>query len=154
VNYASPNLAIWFQRSRANQPDPTFPQSPGIILETHSFNLSTATARPVHSMNCEHHNLNFISYNDLICTACSPKRACEQPVKNSKQAVKSSDSHFADVNYSQLFQAKNGCGEQVPFVKFWKNFVRQNFFVAERRMRIARRFNGGKANQKMRVPTG
>jgi hypothetical protein len=37
---------------------------------------------------------------------------------------------------------------------FLKNFVRQNFFVAERRMRIARRFNGGKANQKMRVPTG
>jgi len=28
------------------------------------------------------------------------------------------------------------------------------FFVAERRMRIARRFNGGKANRKMRVPTG
>jgi hypothetical protein len=27
-------------------------------------------------------------------------------------------------------------------------------FAAKRRMRIARRFNGGKANQKMRVPTG
>jgi hypothetical protein len=89
VNYASPNLAIWFQRSRANQPDPTFPRSPGIILETFSFNLSTATARLVHSMNCEHHNLNFFSDNDLICTAYSLKRACEQPVKNSKQPVKS-----------------------------------------------------------------
>jgi len=128
VNYASPNLAIWFQRSRANQPDPTFPQSPGIILETHSFNLSTATARLVHSMNCEHHNLNFFSYNDLICTAYSPKRACEQPVKNSNKPVKSSDSHFEDANYSQLFQAKNGCGEQVSFVKLWKHFVRQKFF--------------------------
>jgi hypothetical protein len=128
VNYASPNLAIWFQRSRANQPDPTFPQSPGIILKTHSFNLSTATARLVHSMNYEHHNLNFFSYNDLICTACSPKTRGEQPVKNSNQPVKSSDSHFADANYSQLFQAENGCGEQVPLVKFWKNFVRQGNF--------------------------
>jgi len=34
VNTASlPNLSIWFQRSRVNQPDPTFPQSPGIIFE-------------------------------------------------------------------------------------------------------------------------
>jgi hypothetical protein len=36
------------------------------------------------------------------------------------------------VNYSQLFQAKNGGREQVLFVKFWKNFVRQkNFEGAE-----------------------
>jgi hypothetical protein len=37
VNSASPpNLSIQFQRSRGNQPDPTFPQSPGIIFETNS----------------------------------------------------------------------------------------------------------------------
>jgi hypothetical protein len=51
--------------------------------------------------------------NNLLKTQNSPSNQC--------------DSHFADENYSQLFQAKNGCGEQVPFVKFWKNFVRQNF---------------------------
>ena len=52
VNSASPpDLAIRFQRGWANQPDPTFPQSPGIILETNSLNLSTATARFVLSMN-------------------------------------------------------------------------------------------------------
>jgi hypothetical protein len=102
-------------------------------------------------MNCEQYNLNFFSCNDLICTAYSPKRACEQ-TQNSLSNQR--DSHFTDANYSQFFQAKNRCGEQVLFVKFWKNFVRQNFFVAERRMKIARRFNGGKANQKMRVPTG
>ena len=52
VNSASPpNLAIRLQRSRANQPDPAFPQSPGIILETNSDNLSTVTARSVLSMN-------------------------------------------------------------------------------------------------------
>jgi hypothetical protein len=44
-------------------------------------------------------------------------------VNNSKQPVKSSDFHFSPVNYSPLFQARNGCGEQVPFAKFWKNFV-------------------------------
>lgn len=128
MNYASPNLAIWFQRSRANQPDPTFPRSPGIILETDNFNLSITTARLVHSMNCEHHNKFFTSFNELICTACSPKTSREQPVKNSNQPVKSSDFHFAPVNYSQLFQAKNGCGEQVLFVKFRKNFICRNFF--------------------------
>jgi hypothetical protein len=35
-----------------------------------------------------------------------------------------------------------------------EKFRSTEFFVAERRMRIARRFNGGKANPKMRVPTG
>ena len=80
-------------------------------------------------MNCEHHNKSFFSYNELICTAYSPKRACEQPVKNSKQPVKSNDSHFVDANYSQLLQAKNGCGEQVLFVKIWKKFVRQENFM-------------------------
>jgi len=34
VNSASPKLALRFMRSRVNQPDPTFPQSPGIIRET------------------------------------------------------------------------------------------------------------------------
>jgi hypothetical protein len=49
-----------------------------------------------------------------------------------KSLSNQSDSHFKDANYSQLFQAKNRCGEQVPFVKFWKNFVRQeNFEGAE-----------------------
>jgi hypothetical protein len=34
-----------FQRGRANQPGPAFPQSPGIILETSGVNLLT-TAQP------------------------------------------------------------------------------------------------------------
>jgi hypothetical protein len=75
-------------------------------------------------------------------------------VNNANQPVKSSDSHFAKVNYSPRYSAKNANGEQVLFGKFWRNFVRQNVFVAGRRMRIARRFNGGKANQQMRVPMG
>jgi hypothetical protein len=40
VNAASlPDLSIRFQRNRANQPGPAFPQSPGIIPETDNHNL-------------------------------------------------------------------------------------------------------------------
>jgi hypothetical protein len=35
----------WFKRSRANQPNPTFPRSPGIILETFNLNFSTVTGK-------------------------------------------------------------------------------------------------------------
>jgi len=49
VNSASPELALRFQRSRANQPGPAFPRSPGIILErsTQSFDL----CQPLRSFN-------------------------------------------------------------------------------------------------------
>jgi hypothetical protein len=33
-----------FQRGRANQPDPAFPQSPGIILETSGVSLLTTAS--------------------------------------------------------------------------------------------------------------
>jgi hypothetical protein len=39
VNTASPELALRFQRSRVNQPDPAFPQSPGIIFGIFSGNF-------------------------------------------------------------------------------------------------------------------
>jgi hypothetical protein len=64
VNFASAARPFGqFKRNRANQPNPIFPRSPGIILETNNFNLSTATVRFVHSLNCEHHSSFFISYN-------------------------------------------------------------------------------------------
>ena len=67
VNFASAAGPFGqFKRSRANQPNPTFPRSPGIILETNNLNLSTATARFVLSMNCEHHSNFFYSHNKLI----------------------------------------------------------------------------------------
>jgi hypothetical protein len=56
----------------------------------------------------------------LICTAYSPNRACGKPVNNSNQPVKSSDSRFAPVNYSPLFQVKKVGGEQVRLVVFKK----------------------------------
>jgi len=40
VNPASPKLSFRLMRSRGNQPDPTFPQSPGIIHETRSFGFT------------------------------------------------------------------------------------------------------------------
>jgi hypothetical protein len=46
-------------------------------------------------------------------------------VNNANQPIKSSDFHFSNTNYSQLFQVKNACGEQVLFVTFRKNHARQ-----------------------------
>jgi hypothetical protein len=67
VNFASAVPPFgWFKRSRANQPNPTFPRSPGITLETSNLNLSTVTVRFVLSMNCKHHISFLISYNELI----------------------------------------------------------------------------------------
>jgi hypothetical protein len=100
VNSASSsNLSIQLQRSRANQPDPTFPQSPGIILKrtTQSFDL---TARFVLSMNCEHHTSNSLTDNELIPTACSPKTTREQRANNSNHPMESIGS--PDLN-KQLF---------------------------------------------------
>jgi hypothetical protein len=105
---------------------------PGIILETNSFNLLIATARFVLSMNCEHHSANRESDNDLICTGCSPNRACGQPVNNAKPPVKSTRSHFANANYSQLFLAKNGRGEQVSSGALQKKSRSTGIFLRRR----------------------
>jgi hypothetical protein len=75
-------------RSRVNQPDPAFPQSPGIILKRTTSILLSA-ARFVLSMNCKHSSRNFISAHKLICTAYAPKTAGEQTVNNSKASIKS-----------------------------------------------------------------
>jgi hypothetical protein len=72
---------------------------PGIILETNSFNLLIATARFVLSMNCEHHNSNRQTDNELICTGCSPTRTCGKRVNFAKPSVKSIFPRFAIVNY-------------------------------------------------------
>jgi hypothetical protein len=53
------------------------------------------------------------------------------------------DSHFANVNYSQLFRVKNACGEQVLFVILLKNHARQENFVAARRQIAALRSADG-----------
>jgi hypothetical protein len=78
VNNASPELALRFQRSRVNQPDPTFPQFPRIIFEISGVNLIRRRPFSVLSMNCQHNNKFFASYNELICTFCSPEFACEK----------------------------------------------------------------------------
>jgi hypothetical protein len=124
VNSASPELALRFVRSRVNQPDPAFPRLPGIIPER-TTSILLAAARSVLSMNCEHH-INFhFSDNELICTACSPNRTCEKRVNNANHLDESMFFHIANGNYSQLFRLKNIRGEQVPFVKIRKNFIRR-----------------------------
>jgi hypothetical protein len=81
VNSASPELALRFQRSRVNQPDPTFPQSPGIILKR-TTSILLAAARFVLSMNWKHSSRKFISAHQLICTIYSPKKHGEQAANN------------------------------------------------------------------------
>jgi hypothetical protein len=81
-------------------------------------------------MNCGHHNGFPVSFNELICTACSPNRACGKPVNNSNQLVKSSESYFPFADYSPLFQGKKGGGEQVLLIVFWKNCLDRIIFKA------------------------
>jgi len=87
VNHASPELALRFQRSQINQPDLTFPQSPGIILKRTTL-LLPAVARFVLSMNWLHATTVFIFAHELICTAYSPKNRREQTADKQKQAIK------------------------------------------------------------------
>ncbi|HUB88060.1 MAG TPA: hypothetical protein VMB22_09235, partial [Verrucomicrobiae bacterium] len=109
------------ERSRINQPDPTFPRSPGIILETNCCNLSTAAARFVLSMNCEHHSKFFTSDNELICTACSPNRAVLNGVNAVASPINSMQSSFRPRELFTAISAHNRRGEQVLFVAFQKN---------------------------------
>ncbi|MGP8055681.1 MAG: hypothetical protein ACLQAH_17880, partial [Limisphaerales bacterium] len=67
VNSASPELALRLMRSQINQPDLTFPQSPGIILKRTTSILLSA-ARFVLSMNCKHHITVPVFAHVLICT--------------------------------------------------------------------------------------
>jgi hypothetical protein len=88
VNSASPKLALRLLRSRINQPDPTFPQSPGIIHGTLSFNL-TLHRRSVLSMNCEHSSRFSQTAHQLISTGYPPKSAGEERVDNFEKPIKS-----------------------------------------------------------------
>jgi len=89
-------------------------------LETNSFNLSTATARFVLSMNCEYHNLFFFCYNELICTDYSLHLACEQRVNNASQPMKSNASVFRIGELLTAFCTQKIRCEQVLFVTFQK----------------------------------
>ena len=112
MNSASPELALRFQRSRVNQPDPAFPQSPGIILKR-STSILLFAARFVLSMNCNDSSRNFISAHKLICTVYSPKIRGEQTVNKLKTPM---NSRLLAISQKQLFTAKRQSktdGEQV-----------------------------------------
>jgi hypothetical protein len=131
VNSASPKLALRFRGAGSTSLTQPFPSRLGLSLRFPARFYSPPSVS-VLSMNCEQHNGFLVSYNELICTACSPNRACEKSVNNSNQPVKSSDSHFAPVNYSPLFRGNKVCGEQVLLVTFQKVHARQkNFAGAE-----------------------
>jgi hypothetical protein len=131
VNSASPKLALRFRGAGSTSLTQPFPSRLGLSLRFPARFYSPPSVS-VLSMNCEQHNVFPDSYNELICTACSPNRACEKTVNNSNQPVKSSDFHFAPVNYSPRFASKKVGGEQVLLVTFQKDHTRQkNFAGAE-----------------------
>lgn len=83
---ATKRPGIW--RSQVNQPDPAFPQSPGIILKRTTSILLSAV-RFVLSMNWEQHTkIPGLAYQ-LISTTCPPKTTSEQRVNNADSPVKS-----------------------------------------------------------------
>jgi hypothetical protein len=117
VNSASPKLALRFQRNRVNQPDPIFPQSPGIILKRTTLILPAAV-HFVLSMNCNDSNRKFISAHKLICTVYSPKLRREQGVSNSFSPLFSTAPAKALVElFTGKIQKKSG-GEQVSAGNF------------------------------------
>jgi hypothetical protein len=71
------------------------------------LNLSTFTARFVLSMNCKHHNANRRFDNELICTACSPAGAGEQPVSNAQRPIKTMFRDFAPDGLFTAFGPKD-----------------------------------------------
>jgi hypothetical protein len=112
VNFASPKLALRFVRSQINQPDLTFPQSPGIILKRTTSILLSA-ARFVLSMNWKHHITVPGFAHDLICTTYPPKTRGEQWVNNLYSPVKSiALAIFTLELFTAKQQGKTG-GEQV-----------------------------------------
>jgi hypothetical protein len=120
VNSASPELALRFQRSQINQPDLTFPQSPGIILKRTTSILLSA-ARFVLSMNRRHFSRNFISAHKLICTVYSPKIRGEQAVNKLKTPMKSRLQTILTIELFTGKMPKKSGGEQVA-EKIFENF--------------------------------
>jgi hypothetical protein len=114
VNSASPKLALRFVRSQINQPDLTFPQSPGIILKRTTSILLSA-ARFVLSMNCKHHIMVPVFAYDLICTTYPPKTCGEQRVNNSDSPLKSRLPAISAIKLFTAKRRKKTGGEQVQF---------------------------------------
>jgi hypothetical protein len=84
------------------------------------LNLSTFTARSVLSMNCEHHNANHESDNELICTPCSPESAGEKHVSNARKPMKSMLPAFSPRPLFTAFLTLNSDGEKVCVLEFKK----------------------------------
>ena len=123
MNSASPKLALRFMRSQINQPDLTFPQSPGIILKRTTSILLSA-ARFVLSMNCKHHSRIFRTDYDLICTTCPPKTRGEQQVNNSDSPLKSRLSAIVACELFTEKQPEKTGGEQVS-AGIFENFLKK-----------------------------
>jgi hypothetical protein len=139
VNSASPKLTLRFRGAGSTSLTQPFPSRLGLSLRFPARFYSPPSVS-VLSMNCEHHNGFSVSFNELICTACSPNCACGKAVNNSNQPVNSSYFHFTPVNYSPFFASKNVGGEQVLLDTFQKN---SRLSRSTGRLTIAQRFIAG-----------
>jgi hypothetical protein len=68
-------------------------------------------------MNCKHHNPNRQTNNELICTGCSPERACERCVNNVKPPMESSRSSKPDGELFTAFSFEISSCEEVCVLK-------------------------------------
>jgi hypothetical protein len=75
-------------------------------------------------MNCEHHNLNPQTDNELICTACSPKTPREQQANNSNQPIQSTCSHGLTEELFTVFSSKFPACEEVYVFRNQKNMTK------------------------------
>jgi len=72
-------------------------------------------------MNCEHHNSNPQTDNELICTVCSPKTTREQLANNSNQPMESDCSPNLNEELFTGFSPEIPRGEEVCVLKNLKN---------------------------------
>jgi hypothetical protein len=123
VNSASvPVLSVRLERSWANQPDSTFPQSPGIILEAFVTFFRLLPATSVLSMNCDETIRFSDSNNELLSTWLFTKNhfSCGAPDIRSSQCSKAVCIFHTRVIHRHA-RAKCRRGEQLLHVSTRKN---------------------------------
>jgi len=116
VNPASTRPCGRFKRSPVNQPDLTFPQSPGII-EKRTTSMSLSAARFVLSMNWLHHSMVPETAHLLMCTTYPPPEPRGQPEHKLYSLVKPGS---GTMPLGELFTAESRRkthGEQVCWPK-------------------------------------
>jgi hypothetical protein len=83
-------------------------------------------------MNCEQHNSNPQTGNELICTVCSPKTTREQLANNSNQPMESIGSLYLNEELFTGFSPEIPRGEEVLKSTVAKKQMRSIFALPKR----------------------